>query len=868
MQIQFIPQYKVNNYALKNNQEPQRTKTQKSNNIKAYNPISYKDFNISFGARTPENFYEFNSESMSYSMRNYLNYDYEQRKHIPPEQMMHEVFKYIDCNDEDAIKYGNKSSYARNFEEVKELYPNEELFKNLHPLRINSRKGILSEIKAARDLSDIPLLKDGSDDFGMYLLKKIYKEGKTLKEISKDFLEKDINNEYKGLITEPIDYSTTAAYGIKFPDNGFWHSFIATRDEYKKFFVTLPKNIVDPNRAEVHAAAKTSGIASDNSKTVGTEEKAKPAVRKYNIQKYRKTQLKNDIKSTKGDLEGVEKAVRKRFSKNDPEASFIIKYLSPIMTVAAEKVHLSEEMKYFFEFDTTGSEKSKLERFWKSNPELLENYSTAITDTIELFEDAYEAGGLIPINNTYEEITSTTENQKAIDYVTPYFLELLNHTQTIKPTRDKRYADYDLEQQKWEEHFNERYGDLVEKTEPQSVDAVNASSIEDALDRVKTNNPDLSIYNIELPNNTKVSFALNLEKEVKEKLKTEYSNMPKTYTAKFTKYFLNHPKVTEKVLFSLACSGKKVEEWCDLIPDKKYTEEEFSIIKSQLGDELKKRTYSDDELYKIISSILNEFETNNPKFINKVKQAMMEYSTAFPAPDKEYLNKLILLRISQMKAAGLISENESGENKIARYRDIRKQTEDGISSMKNHNIAYLNTRSLDAGLSFLKIGNDNDNTSSDIDMILQKYYTPLTNNERNKITKVFIDTMLDMNTNDTESFKNTELSIFYKAITETLKRKEYAKIKKEFVNLLLKAVITPDNTTLRYLIDPNADKNLLGAKVEYSIGNLMKNHIEIFREIASLDEGIMTKYIKPENPGLYYYLKNYRQSQLLKRLAE
>ena len=45
----------------------------------------------------------------------------------------------------------------------------------------------------------------------------------------------------------------------------------------------------------------------------------------------------------------VEKKVRKRFGKDDPQASFIVKYLSPIMTVAADRAHLSEDLKSFTE---------------------------------------------------------------------------------------------------------------------------------------------------------------------------------------------------------------------------------------------------------------------------------------------------------------------------------------------------------------------------------------------------------------------------------------------------------------------------------------------------------------------------------------
>ena len=179
---------KIHNISIINN-NLSKYQERKKNNQQSYNEIKhikytnipvYKDYNISFSGRTPEDFYsqEFNRNNMPDSMKEYLNFNYEERQHIPPEQMMHEVFKYLEIADD--------------FQDVKDIYPNEKLFDSLHENNQNNRSSILWEIKVAKQLSDEPLLKDGSNNFGMYLLKKIYLEGKTVKEISKDFYEKDI----------------------------------------------------------------------------------------------------------------------------------------------------------------------------------------------------------------------------------------------------------------------------------------------------------------------------------------------------------------------------------------------------------------------------------------------------------------------------------------------------------------------------------------------------------------------------------------------------------------------------------------------------------------------------------------------------
>lgn len=177
------------------------SKTQNNNNSQqtinySYNPIAYQDYNINFTARlfrTPANFYEqpFNQSGMPETMKNYLFDDYEDRQNMPPAQMMKLVFDDINIAD--------------NIKDVKELYPDEPLFKNLKDAKDRkSRSGVLAEIAVMKQ-PDKTLFKNGKDDLGLYLVKKIYLEGKTLKEINKDF-EKDISVYYKGL--SPIQYET------------------------------------------------------------------------------------------------------------------------------------------------------------------------------------------------------------------------------------------------------------------------------------------------------------------------------------------------------------------------------------------------------------------------------------------------------------------------------------------------------------------------------------------------------------------------------------------------------------------------------------------------------------------------------------
>ena len=117
MKIQFIPQVKLYNKFYS-------TTKQEHNNIKnnySYNPISYQDFNISFGERlfrTPEDFYsqDFNEKGMPKMLHEYVydSVDSAFKKTIPPAQAMKEVYG--------ALKF------AQNLDMVKQIYPQEPLF--------------------------------------------------------------------------------------------------------------------------------------------------------------------------------------------------------------------------------------------------------------------------------------------------------------------------------------------------------------------------------------------------------------------------------------------------------------------------------------------------------------------------------------------------------------------------------------------------------------------------------------------------------------------------------------------------------------------------------------------------------------------
>ena len=547
--MQVITINKSKNYTNYNyNQKSNKSNIKKDIILKNTNSVyAYQDFNITFQARTPENFYEqsFNVNNMPETMKSYLYADFSNRKHIPPEQIIQEVFKYI--------------KLAKDFDTVQKFYPEETLFQDLHKINKKPNNTILDEIQMVKELNSKPLFKDGSDDLGMYLLRKIYCEGKTIKEINKDFYENDLDESYKGLLTKQINYNTTNSYGIRYPKLPFWKSFIATRDEYRKFFITLPKKdlYISEN------VKNQSGVQKSKEQAKIIINKNVESKRKYKTPLHKKSQLSNEIKNTKSNIQTIEKKIKKKFYTTNQETPFVIKYISPIMTIAAERVHLSEEMRNFAakkHIEVSDSE-TFFARFWKENPLVLEDYAKTIPDTIELFEETYNAGGLIPINKDFEIVKPETKNKEIIDYVPEEFVELLQYAQNIGENRKEKYALHD----KIQNELNEKLAltNTLKQVElPVHSENIkyNEAEIEKHLiETAKLNNAE--VYSFVDDDGNKFIFTGTLDEEFEKAMipllgSAEY--YPDIFQKKYIEFLLSQPQIDEKYKLSTIAIAKKI----------------------------------------------------------------------------------------------------------------------------------------------------------------------------------------------------------------------------------------------------------------------------------------------------------------------
>ncbi len=568
-----------------------------------YNPIYYKDYGvkINFGKRSPEDFYsqDFNRENMPQTMKNYLNANYTERSKIAPVQIMQEAFDGLEC--------------ASTVDDIKELFPDETKFAKLKPANYkNATQGVMRKIKDIKSMQDAPetLFKNGCDDLTTYLVKKIYLEGKTVKEIDKDFA-KDINPIYELAAKVPAEKAKTlgkneSAYfshatiynlGIRFPELPFWNSFIATRDDYERV-----RRVKTSTGEFVNADSAEGRKILQNREAAHQQQKVQEKPRKYN---FHRENVKKATEAIINSPENTQKAFKeaKRRNKNIEELTFLQKYWSQIMSVAAEKIHLSEELidfnakrnseelklqsetfdKLITGEDLTKREKTPLKIFWNERPDLKGHFSNAITDTAMMFTDYFGADG---------------EN--------PEFKALLKYAQDIKPNREAAK----LEHAKIQAEYDELAKTLSSQLQPEEISRNNIEEVKQFIQDAKQ---PIFKYNI---NGQEVITSFDIKKRAYELYDEAMSIIPQ----KFKRIYMNE---LEKLIaddserFYLTCCFERSDETPD-INDAIYPESKQQEINNKMIATLDSHYNKEIQASRI--AMLDFAHKNNTLTLDEIKQ--------------------------------------------------------------------------------------------------------------------------------------------------------------------------------------------------------------------------------------------------------
>ncbi len=188
----------------------------------------FNDYMLSFGARVDkglERFYDVNKDRMPYTVKTYVE-SLPDKKMLSPLEAQKKAFEKLES--------------VQNIDEIKELFPQEPLFRYLmNPEDSHATRGILQiarEDAELLSLSDEDILKDKTN-LTVYLVKKVFLEAKTIEEINKD-LENDLNPDFKADFkfknpgSSYILGSTLKALGIKVPTAEYQQSLRYTRAGY------------------------------------------------------------------------------------------------------------------------------------------------------------------------------------------------------------------------------------------------------------------------------------------------------------------------------------------------------------------------------------------------------------------------------------------------------------------------------------------------------------------------------------------------------------------------------------------------------------------------------------------------------------
>lgn len=510
MKIQAITQYNFLNLK-QTKQKNRQQNTAKTQNY-AYNPIAYNDLTFTGRLfRTPEDFYScvWNKTGMPETMKQYLNADYEDRQHMPPQQMLALVFD--DINE------------TKNLEQVKRIFPKEPLFKNLsdEPNR-KARAGILAEIDLMKDEGH-SLFKNGKDNLGHYILKKIYVEGKTLKEINEDF-SKDKSVYYDGL--SPIEYDTLSAYGIKFPNNAFWKSFTHNRSNFN--YTYTPRKPIEKDLNK---------IASTKSPVHSSHTAPKQRGRFDGIKDWELDKLTDAMSKGNGSVSETKKQLKKSNIKDEAQLNFVAKYLGEINSIVLEKLHVSPEMREFFENqdNLTKSQKQKLDAYWADDDRRYWR-SVIMKQTIKMFMDDYGVDGQ---NDDFKALLEYAHGIK------PNRLAQMDEHNKIQDEYEDMFANLSEEDKK---HLLDEILQEKQVADVQTEDKQVPLTFDDALEDAKAKF-DVNEYRFETDQGS-ISIVGKMDEALDEILKNETYFMPSSFAKKYINFIKNNKDIDSSYILT------------------------------------------------------------------------------------------------------------------------------------------------------------------------------------------------------------------------------------------------------------------------------------------------------------------------------
>ena len=803
MKVQFIPQFKLNNINYTKQPQKNINKTPQY----SYNPIAYKDYDITFGKRLfrdPEDFYaqDFNEKGMPKLLDEYIyeGVDTNFKKTVPPAQAMQEVYGSL--------------KYAQNLDMVKQIYPNEPLFSNLHSKSsINAREGILGELalmKNDESYAGKSLFKNGKDDLGLYILKKIYIEGKTLKEINKDF-HRDTSVVYEGL--GDIKYSDLKAFGIHFPNRSFWKSFIATRKDFPYVYI--------PRKAEIikEATKETQRRNTINTYTPKPHRKKFDGVKDWELDKITRV-----IEDTNGGISDIQRKIRK--NGNSESNNFVSQYMGEIMSVTLDRLHASPEMKAFFEDyeNLSVSQRSILKKYW-TTPNARQNLSIVMKSTIQMFMDAYDEDG---------------ENDE--------FHDLLEYAHSIKPLREEAEQKHIKMQQYYEDIFKD-YGTEIPEKEKFVTEKVEEPEIL-TIEKVRklAAEKGANVQEIMLPDGKKVIMTYNRKELCEDMIEDNYGIFPTEFKQRMINHLYKSTDATDKYLLAISLETNGLDRFIPLGNCDDLDDEFVSFVREQL--------FPADEINNVARKIGNEFNIKNKKLIANSRQVLMELAFKMPFGSNEYMEKYL----NEVKIT-LNKYNLSPEEKMESVKKLYRNALTAVQMLQSCVIGRMTISEISSAYKDLGIKNLNKLYLNFIDERMKYYSNPLSNKELKTLNSTIPTAILNYNSKDSKFLNDKEIGIIWDMAVQNARKNPV--LRKEFLKAVREMFIFADNTFMRSFLDNTVDNRVKEANMEQLATVMYQSEVELIKLLAAYDLELVENELRYFDAKLYDSIKGYNKySQL------
>ena len=806
MKIQFTPQFKLNSYIY--TKQPQ-----KNTNIiheYSYNPVAYRDYDISFGERLfrkPEDFYaqEFNEKGMPKLLHEYIyeGIDTKFKRTIPPAQAMQEVYGSL--------------KFAQNLDMVKQIYPNEPLFSNLHSKpSVKAREGVLGELalmKADEGYAEKSLFKNGKDDLGLYILKKIYIEGKTLKEINKDF-HRDTSVVYEGL--GDIKYSDLKAFGIHFPNRGFWKSFIATRKDFP--YVYIPRKVETVTKA----------AQEERKRAVAPAPAPKPHRSKFDgVKDWEIDKITRDIEGS--DASQTEMKKRLKRNKSSEACGFVAQYMSEIMSVTLDRLHMSPEMKAYFEdYDNASvSQKAKLKRYWNDdeNKDLRRNFSIVMKSTIQMFMDAYDEDG---------------ENDE--------FKDLIEYAHGIKPAREAAEQKH-IEMQKSYDAMGIPEEEKIITEEIKEPEAPKEPEVL-TIEKIKkiASEKGATVKEIMLPDGRHVIMTYNRRDLCEDMINESYGIFPTEFKNKMINHLYKNKDATDNYLLAISMETHGLDRFIPLGNAEDFTSDLTTFVSQQL--------FPADEINDVARKIGDDFNNKYKKIIANSRQALIELAYKMPLDSEEYMEKYL----GEVKKV-LEKQDLSAEEKAEKLMTYYKNALLSAKMLQSKYAGRMSISEIASAYKDLGIVNLSKTYLDFIDGRMKHYSEPLSNKEMKTLSATIPTAILNYASKDSVFIEDQHIGIVWDMALENARKNPV--LRKEFLKTVRELFIFPDNTFMRSFLDSDVDQRVKDTNIEQLATVFYRSEIEFIKMLAAYDPELIEKSLRLVDANLYKSIKDYsKYSQL------